>query len=86
MRELAISKKKKNRIFAMRTSPCTRSTFLCLKQHAFFGVSHDFVHTPTLMFVDPQKGRLKPRRELDIWLPHRNFDPPDLPKKPIPAE
>ena len=50
----------------------------CLKQHAFLvdplGFSCDFLHTPTLMFLDTQKGELKPRKGLEIWLPHRNFD------------
>ena len=34
----------------------------------------------------PKKKELKQRRGLEIWLPHRNFDPPDLPKGPIPTE
>ena len=38
------------------------------------------------MFSDSQKGRLKPRRGLETWLPHRDFDHPDLPKGPIPTE
>ena len=43
------------------------------------GVFHlIFLHTPTLMFSDPpKKGGLKPRKTLEIWLPRRNFDPPD---------
>ena len=49
------------------------------KQHAFLvdplGVSCDF-------FV--QHNTYK--RELEIWLPHRNFDLPDLPMGPIPTE
>ena len=31
-------------------------------------------------------GELKPRKELEMWLPRRNFEHPDLPKEPIPAE
>ena len=59
-----------------------------LKQLLFWFVSYDFFRTPTLMFLTPpslsQKGGLKPRKGLEIWLPHRNFDPLDLPKGPIP--
>ena len=48
------------------------------------GVSIDFLCTPTSIFLTSQKkGRLKPRRGLEIWLPHRNFDHPDLPRGPF---
>ena len=49
--------------------PWVRSTFFvkpCLKQHAFLvdllGVSFDFLYTPTLMFLDPQKGRAQTKK------------------------
>ena len=32
------------------------------------------------MFLDSRKGRLNPRKGLEIWLPRRNLDHPDLPK------
>ena len=60
----------------------------CLKQHAFMvyplRISSVFLYmyTPTLMFFYFQKGWLKPRRGLEMWLPHRNFE---LREGPIPT-
>ena len=72
-------------------SLCEKHIFVkpCLKQHAclvdplrdLFG----FSNAHTLMFFDRQEGELKQRKGLEIWLPRRNFDLPDLPKGPIPT-
>ena len=72
--------------FAMCTFPCTRSTFFvkpCLKQHAFLvhplGVSNDFLHTPTLMFLDPKKGAQTKKRARNL-APASKFRSPGPPK------
>ena len=62
----------------------------CLKQHAVLvhplGVSYDFLHTPTLIFLHRQWEGSNQEKGSKIWLPHRNFDPQDLTKGPIPTE
>ena len=62
----------------------------CIKQHAFWvdplRVLYGFSKAHTLMFFYHQKGGLKPRKGLEIWLPRRHFEPPNLPKGPIPTE
>ena len=62
-----------------------------IKQHAFlvnplraFYVFRMLTHWCFL--TSSQKGEPKPRKGLEIWLPHRNFEHPDLPKGPIPTE
>ena len=91
MRRLEISKK--NTHFCdVHFSLYKKDMFVkpCLKQHACLvdrlGVSCDFLNAHTLVFSDLQKGEPKPRKGLEIWLPHRNFEPPDLPKAPTPTE
>ena len=62
----------------------------CVQQHAFWVDPlrdlNGFSNAHTLMFFDTQKGGLKPRKGLEIWLPRRHFEPPNLPKGPIPTE
>ena len=38
------------------------------------------------MFFDRHKGRPKPRKGLDMWIPRRNFEPTDLPKGNLPTK
>ena len=66
----------------------------CFKQHAFLVDPlrdlYGFSNAHTLMFFDPEKGGLKPRKGIEIKVPRRSrveiSSPPDLPKKPIPTE
>ena len=56
----------------------------CVKRHALvvepLGDFCDFLLTHTLTFFNPKNGGPKPRKELEIWLLHRNFEPQDPPK------
>ena len=89
MRELEISKKKHFCEVHFSFGKKRFSVKPHLKQHAFrsIGCFIRCLYTPTLMFSDSKRRSvLKPRKGLEIWLPHRNFDTPDLLKGPIPTE
>ena len=58
----------------------------CLSTSVSQHVSSDFFVHSNFAVSDLQKGSLKPRKRIEIWLPHQDSDHPDLPKGPIPTE